>query len=245
MLYSNSASIYLRTQRGQPGDCWRLLRGGGAPRHRGMAETGAPTGVRLVLSARTGNNIQCVRERGGRAQCANKNKGAWEMLQLKQLVGGRGHYVLTSLHNGCNLQCRPDGAVSFANKNELQFEQWTIERQGEQWFFVSVHTGKVLQCGAGGQLRCANHNRKGWEAFRLVVVDGGAGAAAASAAAASSSARAGGFPTGRFFIVCPSNGKVLDISGGVGGHEIIVHLKHGSPNQQWVYVQLSYLVLSA
>ena len=137
------------------------------------AAGGAPTGVRLVLTAHTGNNLQCVRERGGHAQCANKNKGAWEILQLKQLGSGRGHYVLTSLHNGCNLQCRPDGAVSFANKNELQWEQWTIERQGDKWFFVSVHTGKVLQCDGRGQLRCANQNRKGREAFSLVVVDGG------------------------------------------------------------------------
>ena len=204
---------------------------------RSAATVGAPTGVRLVLTAHTGNNLQCVRERGGHAQCANKNKGAWEILQLKQLGSGRGHYVLASLHNGCNLQCRPDGAVSFANKNELQWEQWTIERQGDKWFFVSVHTGKVLQCDGRGQLRCANQNRKGWEAFSLVVVDGGGRGAAAATAASSHSAGAS-FPAGRFFIVCPSNGKVLDISGGVGGREIIVHPQHGGENQQWVYVLL-------
>ena len=167
------------------------------------AAGGAPTGVRLVLTAHTGNNLQCVRERGGHAQCANKNKGAWEILQLKQLGSGRGHYVLASLHNGCNLQCRPDGAVSFANKNELQWEQWTIERQGDKWFFVSVHTGKVLQCDGRGQLRCANQNRKEWEAFSLVVVDGGGRGAVATTLQAA----AGGAPTS------PSNGKVFDISG--------------------------------
>ena len=100
-------------------------------------------------------------------------------------------YIINSLHNGCNLQCRPDGSVSFANKNEGQWEKWAIERKDDKWFFVSVSTGYVLQCDGSGRLRCANQNREWWEAFTLDIVEEGSRGDAGSRKVA-----AGGVPTG-------------------------------------------------
>ena len=47
-----------------------------------------------------------------------------------------GVLVITSLRNSHNLQCRPDGSVSFANRNEALWEQWAVEQRGEHVFFV-------------------------------------------------------------------------------------------------------------
>ena len=119
-----------------------------------------------------GNNLQC-QTMHGQVCCANKNKGGWEQLRLKQLDGQ--HYVITSLRNGNNLQCQPNGDCVFANKNERLWEQFRIERKEQDVFFVSAHTNKVLQCAPSGRVRCENQNRTGWEAFRVVELGAASG----------------------------------------------------------------------
>ena len=124
-----------------------------------LPATTVQTGVTLCLAAHTGNNVQCA-DGAGKARCDNPNRLLWEHMRLKQVSAQ--HFVLTSMRTGNNLQCRADGSMSFANKNEGLWEKFALEQDGESLFFISAHTGKVMQCTRSGELRCHNQNRRAW-----------------------------------------------------------------------------------
>ena len=126
---------------------------------------GLPLDATCFFESHTGKTVQCADE-SGRARCANTNKQAFEQLRIKRRDDG--NYIITSLRNGKNLQCQPNGHVQFANKNEQLWEFWAVEKHGGKYFFVSQHTKKVLQCRPDGGLSCANENRQGYEAFQLL-----------------------------------------------------------------------------
>ena len=136
--------------------------------------------VAVVLAAHTGNNLRC-QDNAGNVRCVNRNRRALDrQVRLKHLGGGA--YVITSLRNQHNLQCRPDGSVRFANRNEDKGEQWAVKEdtlEGKSCFtFVSMYTGKVLQCRPDGALACvyrweaeeAEEDNK-WMKFRVLLVD--------------------------------------------------------------------------
>ena len=59
---------------------------GGMGAHASMGGVGGlPCGMPVVLTAHTGKNMQCVVEEGGRARCANANRGEWEKIVLKMV----------------------------------------------------------------------------------------------------------------------------------------------------------------
>ena len=91
---------------------------------------GIPTGRTIYLGGHAGrhNNLQCSSQ-AGQVRCANKNREEWEALIIKHV--GNQEFVITSERNGNNLQCRPNGTVAFSNRNELLWERWTIEIQGQ------------------------------------------------------------------------------------------------------------------
>eukprot|EP01048_Picozoa_sp_COSAG05_P010443 COSAG05_NODE_920_length_6588_cov_5.627061_2_plen_449_part_00 len=200
---------YLRTQGGghvHPGGARHHHGGGNAPGHRGpghrdghhpvahhpqpghgrhgASPDGPPTGVPIVLIGFTGHTLQCLKQEAGRAHCVNTNHGAYETLTLKKADAR--HYIIRSAHNGQNLQCRPDGSVSFCTANEGDWEQFSIEKQSapghrDKYFFVSKHTGRTLQCsGEPGphtnKVHCCNTNRGEWETWHVAELPAHGGA---------------------------------------------------------------------
>ena len=93
---------------------------------QGKYEPDVPTGVTVVVTAHTGNNVQC-QDMAGRARCINAQQREWEHVQFKELAAGGFtlksmrtspgctlHVHLGMLHSQCNRQ-----AVSFARESSL------------------------------------------------------------------------------------------------------------------------------
>ena len=94
--------------------------GGSTKDGQGSAAEGGPPpcDVALVLGAHTGKNMQCADEAGA-ARCENANRQEWEQVQLTRLPGG--DYLVGSLRNTRNLQCRPDGSVGFTGAGSREY----------------------------------------------------------------------------------------------------------------------------
>ena len=71
-----------------------------------------------------GKTIQCADE-GGRVHCINTNQGGGRQMRIKRRDDG--NYIITSLRNGMNLQCQPNGHVQFSSENEQLSEFWDVE----------------------------------------------------------------------------------------------------------------------
>ena len=70
------------------------------------------------------------------------------------------------------MQALPDGRCLFANQNEMEFEKFNIETDGEHFFFVSPrHEGRVLQANENRDAFLANTNRLNWEAMTVEPVE--------------------------------------------------------------------------
>lgn len=128
-----------------------------------------PLNTPVVLIAHTGNAIRAAISDGSvdarKPASAEDARQRMASVQLKRIAPCR--YVIKSCANGNNLQCRPDGTVAFANDNEGEWESWSIEHIGGNFFFISDWTAKVLQCDNDGNLLCRNSNRLAYEAFSI------------------------------------------------------------------------------
>lgn len=88
--------------------------------------------------------------------------------QLCLLKTDNNKTIIHSTMNGCNLQVQPDGKCVFANKNQLDWEQFDVEADKNGFlYFISCHTGKLMQCSDNGHVSCANENKLSWEAWKI------------------------------------------------------------------------------
>mmetsp|Transcript_28491 Transcript_28491/g.53402 ORF Transcript_28491/g.53402 Transcript_28491/m.53402 type:complete len:258 (-) Transcript_28491:169-942(-) len=118
-----------------------------------------PVETPVYIKAHTGKFIQSNGENKAHAQ--NSNKMQWEKIQFKHVQNDQ--YIITSLKDGNNLQCDPNGGIcQFVNKNEGPWEKFRIEDHGDV-FFLIAHTGNVVQVTNAGVVKAANRNKGPWE----------------------------------------------------------------------------------
>ena len=120
-------------------------------------------GKPCFLVGRFGTTVQNTPSK--QARCINKNRMAWEKLEIRE--NGKGKYNIYSHKDQNNLQVRPDGTCHFTNRNKEPWEALDVEVRNGKLYFVSMWGGKVIQVQNNGVLRAVNKNRGSWEGFKI------------------------------------------------------------------------------
>ena len=127
------------------------------------------TGRDVVLTAHTGNNMQC-HTFDGYALCKNKNTRLWECIQLQRSCSNAAAFIIYTERNHGHLRCGEDGQVRFSegSNGTDPAEQWTVAQRGDHVEFASMYG--TLQCAPNGMLRCSKTIlHKKWSQFRVLV----------------------------------------------------------------------------
>ena len=103
------------------------------------------------------------------ALALNRNMGPYEELMIVRSPSDPAYLGILSLKYTPHMFLRVDANDScyFDRDACLGDEQWTIEPEGYELFFVSRKNGKTLQCTDDGTVKTVNENRGGHEKWTL------------------------------------------------------------------------------
>lgn len=122
-----------------------------------------PLNTPIYLKAHNG---RILTNKGAGYFAYQSSQVSFQTIQLIRTADNK--IVIQSKSNGKSLQVRKSGYCVFANRNQLLWEKFDIEKdQSGKIYFISCHTGNVMRIDGKGFARCINMNRAKWSALTI------------------------------------------------------------------------------